>query len=601
MTYLQNFSVKNEKSKIAQRLKLLRAQMKEQKIDLYLVPRSNAYQLENVAKNEERLAWISGFTGSAGLAIIANNFAALFVDGRYILQAPKESDLDYFSIIESPPQNPADWINEKFSNGAIIGYDSWLHNKGAIDDLRQKLNKNIKLRPLDNLIDKIWRDRPANPNKKIEFLGAELTGKTASEKIAQIETILASKNCDYLVLNSPENICWLFNMRSSDVPHTPIVLCFAIIAQTGKPTIYIDKKRIEHESLTALSAIAKLAPKEDFSKDLARLSKTECQIWLDKNIIVQAIVDILEGGEAKLFFHTDPIQKAKSIKSQAELRGMKKAHLFDGIAMVKFLHWFEKNAKNSLSEIDIVKRLEDFRKEEKSLRDISFDTIAGAGANGAIVHYRVNEQSNKILKNGELMLVDSGGQYIFGTTDITRTLICGKANNEQKRRFTQTLKGLIKLSSMRFPKGTNGVQLDSLARQFLWQEGLNYNHGTGHGVGAYLNVHESPFAISPRANLALEAGIILSIEPGYYKEGEYGIRIENLVHVKESDKFSGFLEFETLTLAPIEKDLIEQKLLTKEEIIWLNNYHKMVWQSLEKYFSGEQRDWLKKATGEIAI
>jgi len=378
------------------------------------------------------------------------------------------------------------------------------------------------------------------------------------------------------------------------------VLSFAIIPSAGTPSIFLAPEQINHDSLAALDAIAHLLPKDEFADAIKSLPKGQTNIWIDSNSAPFAIKRILKKAGEKLTQKPDPILAIKAIKNSAEIDGMKKAHLLDGIALAKFLCWFDESSPSGkLSEIEIVKRLENFRREEKTLKDISFDTIAGAGANGAIVHYRVNEKSNSTLKQGEIMLVDSGGQYLSGTTDITRTLFCGSATIEQKQHYTRVLKGMMAISMLRFPKGTTGGQIDILARQFLWQEGKNYAHGTGHGVGAFLSVHEGPIGISPRVTSALEKGHILSNEPGYYKSGEYGIRIENLIHVKESNVAKDFLEFDTLTLAPIDTRLIDNSLLTKLEVNWLNTYHKKVWEALEGKLDKPVRNWLREATRAI--
>ncbi len=598
----QDFSQISNPDILAPRVQQLRKTLKKKNLAAFLVPRSDVYKGEAVQKCDERLAYISGFTGSTGIAAIGLKKAAIFVDGRYTLQAPKQTDLDIFEVIETPPNKVTKWLQYNFKKKSTIGFDAWFHSPNEIKELQKKLKGHLKLKPVENLIDKIWQDRPKPLSSKIKFLTIERSGKTASEKIAELQQIIATAKCDNLIITTPENICWLFNMRGQDVPNTPIVLSFAIIPAAGTPTIFLPKEQINHDTLAALDAIAHLEDKNNFANALAALGKNKPSIWIDSNFAPFAIKKILQKSGAKLFEKPDPITAIKAIKNSTELKGMKKAHLLDGIAMVKFLCWFDENAPSGkLNEIEIVKRLESFRREEKTLADISFDTIAGAGENGAIVHYRVNDNSNKTLKQGELMLVDSGGQYLSGTTDITRTLFCGSASNEQKQRYTQVLKGMIAISILRFPKGTTGGHLDILARQFLWQDGKNYSHGTGHGVGAYLSVHEGPFSISPRANLPIKVGIILSNEPGFYKQGEYGIRIENLIHVKQSDVAKDFLEFETLTLAPIDTRLIDNSLLTKTEVNWLNAYHQRVWKALEGKLNKKVRSWLKAATNPIKI
>jgi Xaa-Pro aminopeptidase len=596
-SHFQDFSEISKPELIAPRIKSLCDELKANKLDGFLIPRADMHRGESVQKRDERLAYISGFTGSAGLAIVGQKQAALFVDSRYVLQAPMQTDMKIFEIIQTPTSTITDWIKENFAKNSTIGFDAWLHSPSEITKLKIKLKGHAKLKATANPIDKIWDNRPPAPKSSIEFLGIDRSGKIASEKLADLQQKLATKNCDYIVLTLPQSICWLFNMRGSDVPNTPIILSFAIIPATGTPTLFFAKDKINHDSLAALDAIAILESKDNFASALKSLAKTSATIWIDSNSCPFAITKIFKKSNVKLYQKSDPILAMKAIKNSTELKGMKQAHLFDGKAIVEFLCWFDKNAEQGkLSEIDIVTQLENFRREEKTLMDISFDTISGAGANGAIVHYRVNEKSNRTLKTGELMLVDSGGQYLSGTTDITRTLFCSSASDEQKDSYTRVLKGMIAISMARFPKGTTGAQIDILARQYLWQKGKNYNHGTGHGVGAYLSVHEEGTGISPRVTAKLEEGHIISNEPGYYKEGEYGIRIENLIHVVKSKTTPGYLKFKTLTLAPIETRLIEQKLLTKDEVNWLNDYHKKVWKKISPFLKGVEKDWLKKAT-----
>ena len=602
---LQNFKTLSNVKLIAPKIMALREKLKTEKIDAFLVPRADMFRGENVRECDERLAYISGFTGSAGLAIIGLKKAALFVDSRYILQAPKQTDIKIFEIKETPPASLAKWINKNFTKETTICFDAWLHTKDEIKQLKLSLNKNIKLTISNNFIDKIWQNRPKENASKLEFLDIEQTGKSAAKKLSALQKIIKKANCNNLVLTLPENICWLFNMRANDIKNTPVALCFALIPIKGEATIFLANEQINEKSKKALKDIAKLEPKENFENTLKSLTKETWQktwrktwqkTWIDSNSAPLAITQILK----EIYQKQDPIISIKAKKNNAELKGMKQAHILDGIAMAKFLCWFDKKvAKETLSEIDIVKQLENFRQLEKTFKDISFDTIAGAGANGAIVHYRVDEKSNRNLKKGELMLVDSGAQYLSGTTDITRTLYTGASNNEQKDSYTRVLKGMIAISNAHFPIGTTGAQIDILARQFLWQKGLNYNHGTGHGVGVYLNVHEGGTGISPRANFMLKKGHIISNEPGYYKTGKYGIRIENLIHIVKSKTAPNYLKFKTLTLTPIETRLIKQNLLTKDEVNWLNNYHKKVWKKINPFLDEENKEWLEKATKAI--
>ncbi len=596
----QSFTERADPAKVGPRLKALRAALQQADMDAFLVPRDDAHRGETVPPGEERLAWLTGFTGSAGMAIAGLHKAALCVDSRYTLQAPAQTDTGLFDVVEVPPASAASWIRDNLAKGAKIAFDPWLHTPGEIASLTEKLEGHASLHPGDNFIDSVWTDRPAPPPGEIEFLGANRAGKTASEKLADLQQTLVAAKADAVVLTLPESICWLFNMRGHDVPNTPVVLGFAIVPAIGEPKLFLSPDKLTPDANNALEAIADLFPKDGFTDALKTLADKNRNIWIDPATAPAAVADLLSKAGAELIKKPDPVLAPKAIKNDAELSGMREAHHRDGVALAKFLAWFDAEAPaGNLSEIDIVARLEAFRREDETLVDISFDTISGAGAHGAIVHYRVTENTNRTLKPGELMLVDSGGQYLSGTTDITRTLFTGSATAEQKDRYTRVLKGMIAISMARFPKGTSGAQIDILARQFLWQAGVTYNHGTGHGVGAYLGVHEGPIGISPRYASPLEAGHIVSNEPGFYKAGAFGIRIENLVHVIKSEIAEGYLEFETLTLAPIDTRLIEADLMTDAEIDWLNAYHARVFNEIGRDVTGDVKAWLEQATAPL--
>ena len=594
----QSFEEKADPQNVAPRLAALRQAMTEAKVDGFLIPRADAHRGESVPPGDARLAYITGFTGSAGAAIVGTDKAALFIDSRYTLQAPTQTDTSLMSVVEVAQGLPAD-VAEYVREGGTIRYDPWLHTPGEIRDLAKKLGKHATLVPGANLVDAIWEDRPGAPVSTIEFLGHNRAGKTAANKIAEIQASLATDGADAAVLTLPESICWLFNMRGRDVPNTPFVLGFAVLPQTGKPTLYLDKAKITAELRQALDGIAEVAETSTLEAALKTLGAAGQSVLIDPSTAPEAIATALKSAGATLIEQRDPVLLPKSQKNDAELAGMREAHRLDGIALAKFLAWFDGAAPSgTLTETGIVTALEAFRREEETCVDASFDTISGAGANGAIVHYRVTTKTDRTLAAGELMLVDSGAQYLSGTTDITRTMSTGSATAEQRDRFTRVLKGMIAISMVRFPKGTSGAQLDVLARQFLWQDGVTYNHGTGHGVGAYLGVHEGPIGISSRYTLPLQLGNVLSNEPGYYKTGEYGIRIENLIVVIESDK-PGFYEFETLTLAPIDRNLLDLELLTPAERNWLNAYHQQVRKTVGPLVDAEVRSWLDSATAEI--
>lgn len=597
----QSFEPRSDPTQVAPRLKALRRELGRARLDAFLVPRADAHRGEAVPPSEARLQYLTGFTGSAGIAIVARTRAALFVDSRYTLQAPEETDTRLVTVVQTL-QGQAGSQLARFAPRGKIGYDPWLHTPGEIRELSEKLGDKATLVPSDNLVDRIWTDRPPPPATPIEFLGHNRAGRLSRDKLADLRRTLAEDKADAVVLTLPESLCWLFNMRGRDVPNTPFVLGFAIVPRTGRPTIFFDRRRIDSGMRAALKDVARLADAATLMAALRRLGAMDKRVMLDPATAPIALVDAVKaGGDAVIIERRDPVLLPKSRKNEAEIAGMREAHRLDGIAMARFLRWLDEAAPSGgLTEVAIVTALEAFRREEPTLVDISFDTISGAGANGAINHYHVSLRTDRPLKPGELMLVDSGGQYLSGTTDITRTVSTGKPTAEQIDRFTRVLKGMIAVSQQRFIRGTSGAQLDILARQFLWQAGVTYEHGTGHGVGAFLSVHEGPTGISPRYTLPLEPGMIISNEPGYYKEGEYGIRTENLVLVRESTLGGGrFLEFETLTLAPIDTRLVDPRMLTAPERDWLNMYHERVWLAIGPSLKGADRAWLKQATRAI--
>ena len=595
----QSFEEKADPKNVAPRLAALRVELTKAGLDGFLIPRADAHRGESVPPGEARLAYVTGFTGSAGIAIVGPQKAGLFVDSRYTLQAPAQTDTDKITVHEVGQGSISDEVAAYVPKGGRIGYDPWLHSPGEIRDLASRLGDRATLVPSENLVNRIWPDRPAAPASTIEFLGHNRAGKTATEKLADLQATLTGQ-ADAAVLTLPESINWLFNMRGRDVPNTPFVLGFAIVPKSGLPTLFLDGARITPELTKSLEGIATLADTASFADALATLGKSGKIVLIDPATAPEAVAAALREAGATLLEQRDPVLLPKSRKNEAELAGMREAHTLDGVALAKFLAWFDDNAPSgTLTEIGIVTALEAFRREEETCVDASFDTISGAGANGAIVHYRVTNKTDRTLVAGEIMLLDSGAQYLSGTTDITRTMSTGSSTPEQRDRFTRVLKGMIAISTARFPKGTSGAQIDVLARQFLWQAGVTYSHGTGHGVGAFLSVHEGPTGIAPRYTLPLEAGSVLSNEPGYYKTGEYGIRIENLIIVRDSAVAPGYLDFETLTLAPIDTRLIDHTLLTDAERSWLNAYHQRVWTEISPKLTGTVKDWLQQATAAI--
>jgi Xaa-Pro aminopeptidase len=598
----QTFEEKSDPSQVAPRLATLRAEMDRAGLDGFLVPRSDVHQGEYVPDCDARLAYVTGFTGSAGMAVVGKSAAALFIDSRYTLQAPAQTDTRLIEVRDTTTENAPDWIAANFAGGARIGFDPWLHTPGQLAPFEEPLKKaNIALVPVANPVDAIWTDRPAAPTGPLEVLGANRTGRTTEQKFQDLRAMMAAEGADVVVLTLPESICWLFNIRGRDVPHNPFVLGFAVVPAEGKPTLFVADNKLTTENRAALAGVAELADKKSFAVAVESLGAGGKAVWFDPATVPSEVKTLLTKGGARLIEKRDPIALPKAKKNEVELAGMREAQALDGVAMARFLAWFDRAAPSGkLTEIDIVKALEAFRREMVGIVDVSFETISGSGPNGAIVHYRVSDKTNRTLVPGELMLVDSGAQYLSGTTDITRTMATGPVTDTQKDHFTRVLKGMIAISRARFPRGTTGAQLDILARQFLWDVGLTYNHGTGHGVGAFLSVHEGPAGISPRYTVPFEPGMVLSNEPGFYLAGAYGIRIENLMAVRESDiGDGGYLEFETLTLTPIDRRLIVTELLSAAERDWLNTYHARVLAEIGPKLSGADKAWLEQATAII--
>lgn len=594
-----------------ERLTSLRREIKSHQISGFMVPLADEHQGEYVAKNAQRLAWLTGFTGSAGMAIIQRNKAVIFVDGRYTLQAKQQVNQDFFQISNLNNKSIDNWISESLTPGETLGFDPWLHTSDAIARIKKTTDKiGIKLVATStNPIDAVWLNRPKPPLTPVILMEHIVTGKTSSEKRTQIAKILRQEKITSCVLTAPDSIAWLANIRGSDVPYTPFSLAFAIFHDNGDLDIYNDPRKFSIRVRERLEAGISINPKEEFLPTLSTIGRRSEKIGIDLSTSAAIIATTLQDSGAQLQRFSDPCQLPKATKNAVELNGMRQAHLRDGIALTKFLAWLDENSESeNLTELSVADKLESFRREGNDMRGLSFPTISGSGPNGAIVHYRVTQISNRKLEKNTLYLVDSGAQYIDGTTDVTRTISIGSPSPEMKDRFTRVLRGHIALAMAVFPQGTSGSQLDALARTPLWEIGLDYDHGTGHGVGSYLSVHEGPQRISKwPGRIALEPGMVVSNEPGYYKTGAYGIRIENLVAVvKAPENLSGlnlsqppFLCFETLTLAPIDLLLVEKDLLSQTEINWLNEYHRKVKTSLSPYLDKKTRDWLELNAREL--
>jgi Xaa-Pro aminopeptidase len=585
----------------ADRLAALRAELARQGVQGFLVPRADEHQGEYVPPSAERLAWLTGFTGSAGLAAVLPERAAIFVDGRYTLQAKNEVDAALYEqrhITEAPATA---WIAANLKSGQALGYDPRLHTLPEIDRYSAAAAKaGGTLEPLDtNPLDAVWKDRPAPPMAPVVPHELRFAGKSSADKRKEIASALAGDKIDAAVLTAPDSIAWLLNIRGGDVPYTPLPLSFAILRADASVELFIDAAKLAPGTQAFLGNDVAVSPPARFGATLESLKGKRVQA--DPGSASSWVFDRLKAGGAAIHRAADPCLLPKACKNAAELDGSRAAHRRDGAALTRFLAWLAGAApKGHLREIAVSDRLEELRRAGDHFRGLSFPTISGAGSNGAIVHYRASPASEKTLDPGSFYLVDSGAQYLDGTTDVTRTVAIGEPSAEMRDRFTRVLKGHIALAACRFPKGTTGSQLDALARHALWQVGLDYDHGTGHGVGSYLAVHEGPQRISKIANSQpLLPGMIVSDEPGYYRTGVYGIRIENLVAVVPVDHEAAerpLYGFETLTLAPIDRNAIEPALMSDEEINWLDTYHARVRETLTPLVDQATAAWLAQAT-----
>ena len=572
-----------------ERLDALREELSRRALDGFVVPLADEHQGEFVAPGARRLAWLTGFTGSAGLAVVLADEAAIFVDGRYTLQVEREVDAERFSPQHVTDRPPDDWIATHLPVDGKLGYDPWLHTPDGAARLETACAKagGALVAVDDNPIDAVWADRPAPPISPAVPHPPEYAGLSSAAKIAAVAETLEKGGADAAVLTAPDSIAWLFNMRGADIPNTPVALCFAIVETGGGASLFIDGRKVTGELAATLEDAVSVAEPDALGPALDRLAADQRKVSIDPRSAPAWIAQRLRAAGSEPLRGPDPCTMPKACKNRAEIDGARAAHVRDGRALVRFLAWLDAEGPSGrVTELDAVARLRSIRAEGARFRGLSFETIAGAGPNGAIVHYRVDENSNRRLEPGSVFLLDSGAQYLDGTTDVTRTVHVrnpdgGPAPAEVRDRFTRVLKGHIALATAVFPRGVTGSQLDMLARKTLWEAGLDYDHGTGHGVGSFLGVHEGPARISKiPSDVALAPGMILSNEPGYYKSGAYGIRIENLVLVVEREAPEGAERalhgFETITLAPIDRTLIEPSLLTAEETGWLDAYHRRV-------------------------
>ena len=583
------------------RLTALRAELAARDLDGALVPRADAHQGEYVSPRDARLAWLTGFTGSAGFCIVTPDRAGVFVDGRYRVQVKSEVDLAHFTPVPWPETKPADWLRNAMPEGGRIGYDPWLHTRREITDLEKALaGSGIALIAQGtNPIDAIWPDQPVAPAGQVRLWPDALAGETAAEKRARIAADLRKAGQHAAVLTQADSLSWLLNIRGADIAKNPVVQGFAIIEENGHVAVFTNPAKFPPEIRAALGNEVQVLPLVALTPALTNLSGP---VRLDAGTAPDQVFTLIESMDTEIAPGQDPVIMPKACKNAAEIAGMRAAHLQDGAAVSELLFWLDAQAPGladtALTEIDVVRKLEALR-VARGILDISFDSIVGAGPHGAIMHYRVSEKSNRRIQPGDILLVDSGGQYDNGTTDITRTLpMGGNYDMAVRRPYTRVLQGMIAISRVQFPRGVAGAHIDALARAPLWSEGMDFDHGTGHGVGAGLSVHEGPVRISRISDIPLQPGMILSNEPGYYREGAFGIRLENLIVVREVASGDGrdMLGFETLTLAPLDRRLIEPGLLSTEEIAWLDAYHARVWDEIAPLVSDQVRDWLFLAT-----
>jgi len=592
----QTFEIRGNREAAKERLPLIREQMDALGIDGLLVPHDDEYLNEYTPPQFERLLWASGFSGSAGALLVMKDSAVLFIDGRYTGQARLETPAELFDYEDLRALPPWQWLRDNPGRVSRLGYWSKLHSQEEVGHIESTDHREpLELVALESHpIDTLWSDRPNGQSKAPFPHPTEFAGEDSASKRQRVGEELKKVGADAIVFSNPNATAWVLNVRGDDVPHTPAALCRTVLHSDGSAAAFFAGHEISDELRAHLGPDVEISDEAQFGSYLQGLG--EQSVLVNKAVCPKFVYQALVDAGATIREGDDPLILCRGVKNEVEVGGFRQAHIRDGVAMVKFLRWLDENWSSGITEIDAVKKLEECRAEDEAMQDISFDTISGSGPNGAIIHYRVSEASNREMGEGELFLVDSGGQYLGGTTDITRTVALGEQNAERKDRFTRVLQGHIALDAVTFPPDTSGYQLDTLPRQPLWNAGLDYAHGTGHGVGTFLGVHEGPQSVAKRAPwVPLQPGMILSNEPGFYVEGEYGIRIENLVVVRESD-MEGMLEFETLTLAPIDKSLIDKALLNDAEIRWLDDYHDRVWETLSPLLSTEDAMWLREAT-----
>jgi Xaa-Pro aminopeptidase len=594
----QTFDVTARPEQGPPRLSALRGEMTADGLDGFLVPRADAHQGEYVADHDARLAWLSGFTGSAGFCAVLAGVAGVFIDGRYRTQV-KAQVADVFTPVPWPEVSLSDWLIEQLPNGGRVGFDPWLHTVGQISGLLKSLDgTGIELVQSSNLVDRIWADQPTPPMMPVKPHPIEFAGESSTDKCDRLAAELRADKHRSAVITQPDSIMWLLNIRGADIARNPVAHCFAILHDDARVDLFIAAEKLD--DLT--DWLGETVTARDPSAFLDILSALTGPVAIDKGTAPQRVADALAENAT---FASDPCALPKACKNAAEIEGSAAAHLRDGAAMVELLCWLDAQEPGTLSETQVVEQLEACRRRDNALQDISFETISGTGPNGAIMHYRVTEETDARLESGHLLVLDSGGQYLDGTTDITRTIPIGPAGEEERAAFTRVLQGMIDMSILRWPVGLAGRDIEAIGRVPLWLAGQDFNHGLGHGVGAYLSVHEGPQRLSKISHVPLLPGMILSNEPGYYREGAFGIRIENLLVVQDAADLPGgdaeraMLNWRTLTYVPIDRRLIVTEMLTQAERDWLNAYHAEVAEKIAPRVGSAAKLWLDAATAPL--
>ncbi|MGD9295664.1 MAG: aminopeptidase P family protein [Roseobacter sp.] len=594
----QSFDVTARPEQGPPRLAALRNAMADDGLDGFLVPRADAHQGEYVAPRDERLAWLTGFTGSAGFCAVLRDVAGVFIDGRYRTQVKSQVAPD-FSPVPWPETKLGDWLKDALPGGGTVGFDPWLHTAGEIEDLEKSIGETgLRLKACANLVDRIWDDQPDPPMASVKVHPVEFAGESHGDKCRRLGKDLEKAGHSAALITLPDSVCWLLNIRGSDIPRNPVAHGFCVLRCDGHVELFMAEPKLG-DVMDHLGAGVTVRDPQTL---ISFLEGLQGPVRIEKNTVPVRLAAALEGRSV---WGDDPCALPKACKNEAEIAGSAAAHLRDGAAVVELLAWLDAQSPGTLTEIDVVKKLEDFRRADNALQDISFDTIAGTGPNGAIMHYRVTGETNSRLEDGQLLVLDSGGQYLDGTTDITRTIAIGTPPREAAEAFTRVLQGMIAMSRLRWPVGLAGRELEAIGRVPLWRAGQDFNHGLGHGVGAYLSVHEGPQRLSRISSVPLKPGMILSNEPGYYREGAFGIRIENLIVVVEAPALAGgdeerkMLEWRTLTFAPIDRRLVIKQMLSADELDWLDAYHAEVAEKIGPRLSSSAQNWLMAATAPL--